>query len=185
MSPQLSHYLILAGILFLIGAAGFLVRRNALVALMSIELMLNSVNLTLVAFNRWQRPQPVAIAATEAGSRRLDELRERAATEDRAAQEATGPDREAQVTAHHEAAEAARAQIASLTAAPTPSAEQGAAAQIVPGERPEMIPHHGQIFAFFVIAVAAAEAAVGLAIVLSLYRVRKSVRTDDADLLKG
>ncbi|MEI8258365.1 MAG: NADH-quinone oxidoreductase subunit NuoK, partial [Deltaproteobacteria bacterium] len=51
---ELAHYLVLSGVLFTIGAAGFLVRCNALVALMSIELMLNAVNLTLVAFNRWQ-----------------------------------------------------------------------------------------------------------------------------------
>jgi NADH-quinone oxidoreductase subunit K len=80
---------------------GFLVRRNVLIQLMSIELMLNSVNLTLVAFNRY-----------------------------------------------------------------APSN------------------HAGQLFAFFVIAVAAAEAAVGLAIVISLYRLRKSVNTDEANLLK-
>ena len=47
------------------------------------------------------------------------------------------------------------------------------------------IAHHGQVFAFFVIAVAAAEAAVGLSIVLSFYRLRKTVRTDAADMLKG
>lgn len=117
MSIQLHHYLILSAVLFTIGAAGFLVRRNALVALMSIELMLNAVNLTLVAFNRWQ------------------------------------------------------------PAVALPPATPG-------GEALHAIPHHGQLFAFFVIAVAAAEAAVGLAIVLSLYRVRKVVRTDDANLLK-
>jgi NADH-quinone oxidoreductase subunit K len=44
---------------------------------------------------------------------------------------------------------------------------------------------HGQIFAFFVIAVAAAEAAVGLAIVLAFFRVRKTIRSDEADLLKN
>jgi NADH-quinone oxidoreductase subunit K len=45
--------------------------------------------------------------------------------------------------------------------------------------------HGGQIFTFFVIAVAAAEAAVGLAIVLAFYRVRKTVRSDEADLLRN
>ena len=45
--------------------------------------------------------------------------------------------------------------------------------------------HAGQLFAFFVIAVAAAETAVGLAIVLSFYRLRKSVRSDEADLLRN
>jgi NADH-quinone oxidoreductase subunit K len=127
VSIQLSHYLVLSAVLFCIGAAGFLVRRNALVALMSIELMLNAVNLTLIAFNRWQSPVDMPVRPP-AGA--------------------------------HAAADAAAQQTIS------------------------MIPHHGQLFAFFVIAVAAAEAAVGLAIVLSLYRVRKVVRTDDANLLK-
>ena len=81
---------------------GFLLRRNLLVLLMSIELMLNAVNLTLVAYNR-----------VHAGS------------------------------------------------------------------------HDGQIFAFFVIAIAAAEAAVGLAIVLAFFRTRKTIRSDDADLLRN
>lgn len=97
----LGHYLALSAFLFGVGAIGFLTRRNVLIQLMSIEIMLNSVNLTLVAFNRWL------------------------------------PDN-----------------------------------------------HAGQIFAFFVIAVAAAEAAVGLAIVISLYRIKKSVYTDEANLLK-
>lgn len=95
-------FLVLAGVLFGIGAVGFLVRRNVLVALMSIELMLNAINLTFVAFNRAYPQQ-----------------------------------------------------------------------------------HTGQITAFFVIAVAAAEAAVGLAIVLSFFRLRKTVRSDAADLLKN
>lgn len=101
MSIGLGHYLALAGVLFVIGAIGFLTRRNVLVNLMSIELMLNAANVTLVAFNRWH-----------------------------------------------------------------------------PND------HAGQVFAFFVIAVAAAEAAVGLAIVLSLYRLRKTVLTDRANELK-
>ncbi len=97
----LGHYLALSAVLFSIGAIGFLVRRNVLIQLMSIELMLNAVNLTLIAFNRY-----------------------------------------------------------------------------LPAN------HAGQLFAFFVIAVAAAEAAVGLAIVISLYRLKKSVYTDEANLLK-
>ena len=97
----LGHYLVLSAVLFGIGAIGFLTRRNVLIQLMSIEIMLNAVNLTLIAFNRWQ-PQN----------------------------------------------------------------------------------HAGQLFAFFVIAVAAAEAAVGLALVISLYRLKKSVYTDEANLLK-
>lgn len=101
MQIELGHYLFLSTAVFGIGAIGFLVRRNALVQLMCIELMLNAVNLMLVAFNRWS-----------------------------------------------------------------------------PGN------HTGQIFAFFVIAVAAAEAAVGLAIVLNLFRLAKTVHTDQADKLK-
>ncbi len=50
MSGSLDSYLILSGILFAIGAFGFLARRNAISMLMSIELMLNAVNLTIVAF---------------------------------------------------------------------------------------------------------------------------------------
>ncbi|MBI4951589.1 MAG: NADH-quinone oxidoreductase subunit NuoK [Myxococcales bacterium] len=96
------YFLVLAAVLFLIGAGGFLLRRNLLVLLMSIELMLNAVNLTLVAFNRLH-PQS----------------------------------------------------------------------------------HGGQIFAFFVVAVAAAEAAVGLAIVLSFFRLRNTVRADEANTLKN
>ena len=98
----LEYFLGVAAALFIIGSVGFLLRRNLLVLLMSIELMLNAVNLTLVAYNRF-RPQN----------------------------------------------------------------------------------HGGQVFAFFVIAVAAAEAAVGLAIVLSFYRVRKTIRSDEADLLRN
>ena len=98
----LEYFLALAGALFAIGAVGFLLRRNLLVLLMSIELMLNAVNLTLVAFNRMHSQN-----------------------------------------------------------------------------------HAGQIFAFFVVAVAAAEAAVGLAIVLAFFRVRKTVRSDEADLLRN
>ena len=94
-------YLALATVLFGIGAAGFLIRRNMLIQLMSIELMLNSVNVVLLAFNR-----------------------------------------------------------------------------AYPGN------HDGQVFAFFVIAVAAAEAAVGLAILIAYYRIKKTIDTDDATLLK-
>ena len=111
----LEYFLTVAGVLFAVGAVGFLLRRNLLVLLMSIEVMLNAVNLTLVAFNRM----------------------------------------------HATAAAAA--------------AQQGAPAPV----------HSGQIFAFFIIVVAAAEAAVGLAIVLSFFRVRKTVRSDDADLLRN
>ena len=97
----LDHYTLLAGALFTIGAVGFLVRRNVLIQLMSVELMLNAVNLALVAYNR----------------------------------------------VHGSA----------LT---------------------------GQMFAFFVIAVAAAEAAVGLAIVVAFFRLRSTVYSDEADTLR-
>jgi NADH-quinone oxidoreductase subunit K len=48
-----------------------------------------------------------------------------------------------------------------------------------------MTAHTGQVFAFFIIAAEAAEVAVGLAIVLSLFRIRRTVRSDEADLLKN
>ena len=46
------HFLVLAALLFLIGVAGVLIRRNALIVLMSVELMLNAANMTLIAFSR-------------------------------------------------------------------------------------------------------------------------------------
>ncbi len=98
MSP--TAYLFLAALLFSIGAVGVLVRRNAIVVFMCVELMLNSVNLTLVTFSR--------INGT------LD----------------------------------------------------------------------GQIYAFFVMVVAAAEVVVGLAILMTVFRTRRSASVDDANLLK-
>ncbi len=53
MTPTLSTYLVISAILFTIGTVGVLVRRDPLIIFMSIELMLNSVNLTLVAFSRY------------------------------------------------------------------------------------------------------------------------------------
>jgi NADH-quinone oxidoreductase subunit K len=97
----IGELLTLGAVLFGIGAMGFLTRRNVLIQLMCIELMLNGANVSLVAFNRWM---PVT--------------------------------------------------------------------------------HTGQVFAFFVIAVAAAEAAVGLAIVISFFRLKKTVETDQANLLR-
>ena len=97
----LEHYTMLSGLIFSIGVIGFLVRRNVLVQLMSIELMLNSVNLALVAYNR-----------VHTGNM------------------------------------------------------------------------NGQMFAFFIIAVAAAEVAVGLAIVVQFYRLRATINSDEADTLR-
>lgn len=101
LGNMLEHYTLLSGVIFSIGVVGFLVRRNVLVQLMSIELMLNSVNLALVAYNRLH------------------------------------------------------------------------AANM-----------NGQMFAFFIIAVAAAEVAVGLAIVLQFYRLRATINSDEADTLR-
>lgn len=126
MMLQLGHYMALSAAIFTVGAVGFLVRRNALISLMSIELMLNAVNLTFVAANRFQQPRALTPAAGAA-------------------------------------ADSAGNAVAAATS-------------IVPD---------GHGFAFFVIAVAAAEAAVGLAIVLAFYRLRKTVRTDAADMLRG
>lgn len=93
-------YLVVSAILFALGVLGFLVRRNAIVAFMSVELMLNSVNLSLVTFAR------------QHGN--LD----------------------------------------------------------------------GQVGSFFVMVVAAAEVVVGLAIIVAVYRARRSASVDDANLLK-
>ena len=97
---QPGYYVVLAAILFTIGAVGVLIRRNAIVLFMCIELMLNASNLALVTFGR--------INGT------LD----------------------------------------------------------------------GQIMAFFVMVVAAAEVVVGLAIIMSIFRTRRSASVDDPNLLK-
>ena len=99
MVPE-GYYLILSAALFAIGVAGVLIRRNPVVIFMSIELMLNAVNLSFVAF---------------------------------------------------------ASQLNSLD---------------------------GQVFVFFVMAVAAAEVAVGLAIIVSIFRVRTSVDVDEMNLMK-
>ena len=96
----LEHYLALSAILFSIGVAGVLSRRNAIIVFMCVELMLNAVNLTLVAFS--------AFLGNPAG----------------------------------------------------------------------------QILVFFVMAVAAAEAAVGLAIIIALFRNKQTVRIDEINILK-
>ena len=97
----LTHYLALSFLLFILGVVGVLVRRNLLTVLMSIELMLNAVNLNLVAFSR---------------------------------------------------------QLGDLA---------------------------GQVFVVFIIAMAAGEAAIGLAIIISLFRLKDSVNLDDAAEMKG
>jgi NADH-quinone oxidoreductase subunit K len=96
----LQSYLVLSAILFIIGAFGVVSRRNAIIVFMSIELMLNSVNLTLVAFSAY---------------------------------------------------------LGDVT---------------------------GQILVFFVMTVAAAEAAVGLAIVIALFRRKQTVNLDEINILK-
>ena len=96
----ISWYLILAAILFSIGVAAFLVRRNIITVFMSIELMLNAVNLTFIAFaHEWHQVS-------------------------------------------------------------------------------------GQIFVFFVMVVAAAEAAVGLAIIIAVFRARSTLNVDQINLMK-
>ncbi|MCH7680936.1 NADH-quinone oxidoreductase subunit NuoK [candidate division KSB1 bacterium] len=96
----ISYYLLLSGILFTIGVVGVLTRRNAIVVFMSIELMLNAVNLTLVAFSK---------------------------------------------------------QFNSLD---------------------------GQIFVFFVMVVAAAEVAVGLALIVAIFRLKQTVSIDKINIMK-
>jgi NADH:ubiquinone oxidoreductase subunit K len=102
--PTLRHFLFLGTILFCFGMYGVLSRKNAIAILLSIELMLNGVNVMLVAFAHY-------ITSTQ--------------------------------------------------------------------------PLAGQMFALFIITVAAAEAAVGLAIVIAIYRQRRTVLVDQLDLMKG
>jgi NADH-quinone oxidoreductase subunit K len=97
----LTNYLVLSAILFSLGAATVLLRRNAIIVFMGVELMLNATNLTLVTFSRMH---------------------------------------------------------GDLT---------------------------GQVMAFFVMVVAAAEVVVGLAIIVSIFRTRKSASVDDINLLKS
>lgn len=97
---QLNFFLILALILFTIGVLGVLVRRNAIIIFMCIELMLNSVNLILVAFSSY-----------------LGNI-------------------------------------------------------------------NGQIFVFFIMSVAAAEAAIGLAIIIALFRNKQTINIDEINILK-
>jgi len=98
----LEHYLILSAVLFAIGLYGALAKRNAIVILMSIELMLNAVNIAMVAFSRYIVPLMLT----------------------------------------------------------------------------------GQVFAIFVMVVAAAEVAVGLAIIIAIYRHRQTIDATKIDLLK-
>jgi len=104
--PDLSKFLVIGAILFIIGVAGVLTRRNIIVIFMSIELILNAANLNFIAFSRY---------LLETGN------------------------------------------VNALA---------------------------GQIFAVFVIVVAAAEAAIGLGIVIALYRNKETIWVDEIDLLK-
>lgn len=101
--PGLTHYLILAAILFSLGIFGLITRRNAVGVLMSIELMFNAVNINFVAFSRYLTPQYLS----------------------------------------------------------------------------------GQVFSIFIITIAAAEAAVGLAIVMLIYRNFRGIEVDKIDYMKG
>src|SRR3954466_12205593 len=97
----LGDYLVVSGMLFTIGFAGVMLRRNIIVIFMSLELMLNAANLSLVAFSRYH-------------------------------------------------------------------------------VNPEGLPNYNaQVFVFFIITVAAAEVAVGLAIIVALYRTRRTIHVED------
>ena len=104
--PDLSKFLVIAALLFIIGVAGVLTRRNIIVIFMSIELILNAANLNFIAFSRYLQ-------------------------------------------------------------------ETGSVNAVA-----------GQIFSVFVIVVAAAEAAIGLGIVIALYRNKETIWVDEIDILK-
>lgn len=102
----LNHYLMASGVLFSLGLAGVILRRNLIIIYMCLEMMLNAANLSLVAFSRFQK--------TAEGAPGLD----------------------------------------------------------------------GQIMVFFVITVAAAEVAVGLALIVALYRLKQTTNVGDLNSLK-
>jgi len=106
VNPDLSKFLVIGALLFIIGVAGVLTRRNIIVIFMSIELILNAANLNFIAFSRYLSAMGDADAVA------------------------------------------------------------------------------GQIFTVFVIVVAAAEAAIGLGIVIALYRNKETIWVDEIDLLK-
>ena len=106
LNPDLSKFLVIGALLFIIGVAGVLTRRNIIVIFMSIELILNAANLNFIAFSRYL-------------------------------------------------------------------SQTGSANALA-----------GQIFTVFVIVVAAAEAAIGLGIVIALYRNKETIWVDEIDLLK-
>ena len=110
MSVPLWMYLVVAAALFCLGVYAVLARRNAIAILMGVELMLNAVNINLVAF--WRYLTPEAVLGVRGGM-------------------------------------------------------------------------SGQAFAVFVLIIAAAEAAVGLALIIAIYRSRQTVVAEEADLLKG
>jgi NADH-quinone oxidoreductase subunit K len=110
----LSWYLILSAVLFCLGVFGFLLKRNIITIFMSIELMLNAVNLSFIAFaNYWNARAGQTLASGQA--------------------------------------------IVGLS---------------------------GHVFVFFVMVVAAAEAAVGLAIIIAIFRTRETLNVDRVNLLK-
>ncbi len=102
----LGNYLVVSGLLFTIGFAGVMLRRNIIIIFMSLELMLNAANLSLVAFSRF-RVQPDGLPN-----------------------------------------------------------------------------YHAQVFVFFIVTVAAAEVAVGLAIIVALFRARRTTHVEDINSLK-
>jgi NADH-quinone oxidoreductase subunit K len=112
--PTLINFLMLSFLLFVVGVAGVLSRRNIIIIFMSIELILNAVNLNLIAFSRYLELNKDALAA------------------------------------------------------------KGLAVN----------PLAGPVFTIFIIVVAAAEAAVGLGIVIAMFRNRETVAIDEIDLLK-
>lgn len=105
-NPDLSKFLVIAALLFIIGVAGVLTRRNIIVIFMSIELILNAANLNFIAFSRYLQDTGNVNAVA------------------------------------------------------------------------------GQVFSVFVIVVAAAEAAIGLGIVIALYRNKETIWVDEIDILK-
>lgn len=156
----LSQFLILSAILFSIGVYGVLARRNAVLVLMSIELILNAVNINLVAMGAVHTQtdyRSVSAASVEVTDFVSD-----------------GDDL---VPISNDL----RVQILNAVEADNDAFLD----DVTVWRQVETANISGEVFALFVIAVAAAEVGIGLAIVLVIYRNKKSIDLHEVDLLKG
>ncbi|HTL53881.1 MAG TPA: NADH-quinone oxidoreductase subunit K [Planctomycetota bacterium] len=165
---SLSHCLILAVILFSLGVYGVISRRNAMIMLLSIEIMLNAANLGALSFARHFEGRAAEMAAERA--RLVDQSQ--TLTEELRAIAKTMPELRAQ-------GKDVAAMKARQTAAMDELSETNRwlSENRMTAENASQVGHTGHILALFVMAIAAAEAAVGLAILIALVRHKDTVDT--------